>query len=208
MFSDPGFPTFWPLQLFEAQASHSSPPGQYLIHCDFRCLWTRHVAETSRPGGNLVVSAQGGLLPCGAEDVVLPDNGQGKPDIRTSVKFSGLEMLAINSHLRMYRVAQRCLQEVILLPLVPWVDHPAEGLGQGWLSSPFQYSPHTLGPVPIQECQETWRNLNSDNTKSPGAHPPVDGVCSRCLRWRRRLARGHCTCVTPRRGSFSYTGQS
>lgn len=66
-----------------------------------------------------------------------------------------------------------------MLPLVPWVDSPAEGLAQGWLSSPFQYSPHTLGPVPVQECQETRCNLNSDNTKSPGPQPPVDGVCSR-----------------------------
>lgn len=205
MFSDPGFPTFWTLQLFEAQASHPSPLGQYLIHCDFRCLWTRQVAETSRPGGNLVVSAQGGLLPCGAEDLVLPDNGKEKPDIWTSVKFSGLGMLAINSHLKRYRVAQGCLRELHLLPLVPWVDYPTEGLGQGWLSSPLQYSPHTPGPVPIQECQETWCNLNSDNTKSPGPH---DGMCSCCLRWQRWLARGHCACVTPRPGSFSYTGQS
>lgn len=87
-------------------------------------------------------------------------------------------MLAINSHLKMYRVAQRCLREVSLLPLVPWVDSPAEGLAQGLLSSPFQYSPHMLGPVPVQECQDTWCNLNSDNTKTR-AHSHQWMVCAR-----------------------------
>lgn len=80
----------------------------------------------------------------------------------------------------MYRAAQRCLREVSLLPLVPWVDYPAEAFAQGWLSSPFQYSPHKPGPVSIQECQETWCSLNSDNTESLG-HTHLWMVCALVL---------------------------